>query len=225
MEPTPTPTGVGASPEPKKGTAVCTIADKNAIELSGLALAKGFIYVANDGTETAARERVFKLNGSTCALVGQPLAYPGQGPADPEDLAIGPDGTIWIADIGDNDKKRPTVALWKIVEDKIDGPYRLAYPEGQKHDAEALLIGSDGLPIIVTKPLSGPGKIFIASAAPDKTSTSGVPLKAAGEVTLPKTQTENPMTVAGRTMITGAAMSPDKTRVVLRTYADAFEWT
>ena len=45
-----------------------------------------------------------------------------------------------------------------------------------------------------------------------------------GEITLPKTQTENPLNTFGRIAITGAARSPDGSRVVLRTYADAFEW-
>ena len=32
-------------------------------------------------------------------------------PYDPEDLAVGPDGTVWLADTGDNNAVRETVAL------------------------------------------------------------------------------------------------------------------
>lgn len=219
-----------ASPSPpaaeaKKGTPVCTVADKNAIELSGLVDVGGTLYAVNDGTNDAARKKVFKFSGADCKLIGAPLSYPANtGPVDPEDIALGPNGEIWIADIGDNSAARPTICLWKITADKIDGPFRMAYPDGKKYDAEALLIGADGLPIVITKVASGPGLVFTLTAPLDKASTKGVPLKAAGEVKLPKTTTENPLTVAGRNWITGAALSPDRSKVVLRTYADAFEW-
>ncbi|WP_203912347.1 hypothetical protein [Rhizocola hellebori] len=223
--PAPTPTAVAGANDAKRGSTVCTIADKNAIELSGLVVANGFLYAVNDSSDTAARKRVFKFDSADCKLVGTPLAFPTPGPADPEDLAIGPDGTIWIGDIGDNTGVRATVAVWKIVDDKIDGPYRMSYPDGAKPNAEALLIGSDGLPIIITKPTSGPAKIYVATKPLEKGTPAGVPLKLAGEVTLPKTETENVFGAAGRVAVTGAAMSTDKTKVALRTYADAFEWT
>jgi hypothetical protein len=225
--PSPTPGAATGGTDVKRGSPVCTIADKNAIELSGLVLANGFLYAVNDSSDTPARKRVFKFDSSDCKLVGNPLAFPatGTGPADPEDLAIGPDGTIWVGDIGDNTGVRATVAMWKIVDDKIDGPFRLSYPDGAKPNAEALLIGKDGLPIIITKPTSGPAKIYVATAMPEKGSTTGAPLKLAGEVTLPKTETENYFGAVGRVAVTGAAMSPDKSKIVLRTYADAFEWT
>ena len=225
--PSPTPTSVAAADTAKRGTPFCTIADKNAIELSGLVSANGFLYAVNDGTETSARKKLFKFDNSECKLVGQAIGYPSPGPADPEDLAVDPDGkTIWIGDIGDNEGKRATAAVWKVVDDKIDGPYRMTYPDGVKPNAEALLIGADGLPIIITKTADGsPAKIYVATKELEKGTPAGVPLKLAGEVTLPKTETPNPYTVAGRMVVTGAAMSPDKTKVVLRSYADAFEWT
>lgn len=225
--PTPSPTGVQAPAEPQKGTTVCTISDKNAIELSGLVAAKGFLYGVNDGTTNAALKKVFKFNPSTCATVGTAISYPvNKPPLDPEDLAIGPDGTIWIADIGDNELTRKTVALWKIVNDKIEGPYRMAYPDGKAHDAEALVIDGQGNPVIITKAVKEPTtQIFTLGDQPlDAASTTGVPLKLAGELTLPKTNTDNPMKVVGRTLVTGAAISPDRTKVVVRTYADAFEY-
>jgi hypothetical protein len=221
--PTPAPTGVAASAEPKKGTSVCTITDKNAIQLSGLVAANGYLYGVNDSTTVALQKKVFKFNPSTCAVVGTPLGYP-TGPLDPEDLAIDPNGEIWIGDIGDNELVRPTIALWKIVNDKIDGPYRMAYPDGKKHDAEALLFDQQGNPIIITKTVKETTtQVFTTTTPLDKTSKEGVPLKAVGEITLPKTTT--PFNYApGRSMVTGAATSPDRSNVVLRTYSDAFEF-
>lgn len=216
-----TPTG---SPEPKAGTRVCTITDRNVIEASGMVVSNGTVYIANDSTNVPAQERVFRFDAN-CKAAGASLTYPGSGPADPEDMAIGPDGTIWIGDIGDNDFKRPTVAVWKIAGGKIEGPYRLSYPDG-KHDAEALLIGADGLPIIVTKAWKAPYKtqIYVASAALQDGST-GVPLKLAGEITLPKTETPSRFGPVVASVVTGAATSPDRGKVVLRTYSDALEWT
>lgn len=216
-QPSPTP---GATDGGVKGTTVCTITTKDAIELSGLVAVNGFLYAMNDGTDVASRKRIYKFD-SQCKLVGNPIRY-NSGSLDPEDMALDPDGsTIWIGDIGDNQKERPTVALWKMVDDKTSGPYRLSYPDG-KHDAEALLIGADGLPIIITKTVDK-AQIYV-STGQLVPNGDGVPMKLAGEITLPKTETENPFKVPGRVTVTGAAISPDRKKVVLRTYADAFEF-
>ncbi len=222
--PTPNPTPSAGATGTVKGKVLCTIAERNAIELSGLVAVNGFLYAANDGTDNSARRRVYKFDSSDCKLVGQPLVYPAPGSLDPEDMAVSQDGTIWVGDIGDNTGVRPTVAVWKIVDDKIDGPFRMSYPDNAKHNSEALLVGANGLPIIITKTPSGTAKIFTPSGPLEKGTQAGVPLKLAGEVTLPKTETENVLGVAGRLSITGAALSPDGKRVALRTYADAFEW-
>lgn len=216
--PTPSPSGQ-ALPVAKKGEPVCTISNSSAVELSGLVVTENAMYSVNDSTQRDSRERAFKFD-TKCDL-DKSLRYPS-GPRDPEDLALGPDGSIWIADIGDNERERTTVAVWKIANDKIEGPFRLAYPDGKKYDAEAMLIGADGLPIIVTK--DGKPQIFVSTGPLVEDSKEGVPLKAAGEITLPETQTPNPYKSLGRKLVTGAAISPDRTRVVLRTYSDAFEW-
>ncbi len=49
-------------------------------------------------------------------------------------------------------------------------------------------------------------------------------MKKLGDIELPRTDTENPLSTFGRVAITGAARSLDGSRVVLRTYADAFEY-
>jgi len=219
--PTPTPNPSNGATNAKKGTTVCVISDRNALEISGIALSNGTLYAVNDQTSSDARRKVFKFNPSTCALVGTPIGYPAR-PLDPEDIAADAQGNLWIADIGDNNSQRPTVALWKLAGDKITGPYRLSYPDGKKYDAEAMVMSADGLPIIITK-LPEPF-VFVPSGPLVDNSTNGVPLKQAGKVTLPKTNTENPFSAPGRLTVTSAAVSPDRSKVVLRTYADAFEW-
>jgi len=143
------------------GKKVCTITDERMRELSGLiATADGFI-VINDGSEDESRERVFLLD-EKCRL-RKAVAYGGNGPFDPEDLALSPDGeTVWIADTGDNgSERRSTVALWSMPVDGSARPviHRLAYPDEKRRDAEALLIGDDNVPLIITK-TTGKAEIF-----------------------------------------------------------------
>jgi hypothetical protein len=207
------------------GKKVCTITDERMRELSGLiATADGFI-VINDGSEDESRERVFLLD-EKCRL-RKAVAYGGNGPFDPEDLALSPDGeTVWIADTGDNgSERRSTVALWSMPVDGSARPviHRLAYPDEKRRDAEALLIGDDNVPLIITK-TTGKAEIFRPAGKLRKNNTEGVPLEKAGEFSLPKSTTSNRFAAAGRLTITGAGRSPDGKRIAVRTYADAFEW-
>ncbi|MFI7429410.1 hypothetical protein ACIBPB_20670 [Micromonospora sp. NPDC049836] len=208
----------------------CTVEDKRLRELSGLvATASGYV-VINDGTEDDSRERIFFLD-TKCEIAKDPVRYPDPGPRDTEDLAVGPDKkTLWIADTGDNVEsktRRDRVAVWTMPLNGSRKPvlHRLTYPGNEPHDAEALLVGNDNLPLVITKELSGKSEIFTPTA---KLKTGGdpvpVPMKKVGEVTLPKTNTDNKLGSPGRLLITGAARSLDGSKVVLRTYADAFEF-
>jgi hypothetical protein len=164
--------------------------------------------------------RIYRLDNQ-CKVVNS-TAYPSSA-LDPEDLAVGPDGAIWSADIGDNDGKRTTVALWKIPpNERTPVIHRVTYPDGAK-DAEALLINGDGTPIIVTKESGKPG-IYVPSAPLQPRSNTGVPLKRVGEFALPASSTPTPLGPPGRLVVTGGATSADGKKVALRTYADALEW-
>jgi hypothetical protein len=204
------------SPTPIRGAPVCEVRDARLTEISGLAATDDGYVVVNDGADDAARRQIFFLD-SECAVV-RTVRYPSR-PRDTEDLAVGADGTIWVADTGDNDRSRQTVAVWKLAPG-ADRPvlYRMAYPDGP-HDAEALLVTADGRPVIVTKYSAG---LYAPNAAPRPGAT--VPLTRVGQVRLPASTTSNPFGALGRTAVTGAATAPDGRRVVLRTYADAFEF-
>ncbi|SCG35601.1 hypothetical protein [Micromonospora inositola] len=211
------------------GKKKCTVEDKRLRELSGLVATSTGYVVINDGTDIPSRKRVFYLD-TKCEISKEPVQYSGDGPLDTEDLALSPDRrTLWIADTGDNitsKQRRERVAVWTMPVGGSKQPvlHRLAYPQKQPHDAEALLIGDDGKPLIITKELSGKSELFRPAAALKTGDTEPVPMQKVGEVTLPKTTTDNKLGAPGRLLVTGAARSPDGTKVVLRTYADAFEY-
>ncbi|WP_406067914.1 hypothetical protein [Micromonospora sp. NBC_01638] len=211
--------GTAVAGAPGAGTPVCQVRDDRLKELSGMVATDTGYVVVNDGSDDEARRRIFFLD-QRCAVV-RTVAYPSR-PRDTEDLAIGRDGTIWVADIGDNDRSRPTVAIWRLAPGR-DKPvlYRLAYPD-RPHDAEALLLDADDRPLIITKGGSGTVFLYAPTAALRPTATTA--LASVGQVTLPTTSTSNPFSFLGRGVITGAASAPDGRRVVLRSYADAFEY-
>ncbi|MFB9235809.1 hypothetical protein ACFFWC_09660 [Plantactinospora siamensis] len=210
--------GTPAKGAPAKGTPVCRVRDDRLTEISGMAAVDGGFVVVNDSADEEPRRRIFFLDAG-CAVV-RTVRYPSR-PRDTEDLAVGPDGTIWVADIGDNDRTRETVAVWTLPPGGARPALRrMRYPDGP-HDAEAVLLTGDGRPIIVTKEPSAAG-LYAPATAPRAGATA--PLTQLGRVDLPATTTSNPFSIFGRALITGGATAPDGRRVVLRTYSDAFEF-
>ncbi|MEU4429052.1 hypothetical protein AB0F81_51375, partial [Actinoplanes sp. NPDC024001] len=202
-----------AAPEP-----VCRIGDDRLIEISGLATDGAGYVVINDGADDPDGRRIFFLN-RRCG-VARSVPYPSR-PRDTEDLARGPDGTLWVADIGDNGRNRETIALWRLSpRSRTPRLFRLTYPDGP-HDAEALLIGADGTPVVVTKDPMTAGLYVPGSPL---SAGKPTPMRKAGTFPIPASATGNPFGLPGRFVITGGATSADGRRVVLRTYADAFEF-
>ncbi|HEU4348286.1 MAG TPA: hypothetical protein VFR35_10905, partial [Actinoplanes sp.] len=218
--------GVSTAEQAVPGKKVCAITDERLDELSGIVATDDGFVVINDSTSQSSRKRVFFLNG-TCEVVDT-VAYSGNGPRDTEDLVVSADGkTLWIADIGDNERQRPTVSLWSMPSDGSKRPviHRLAYPDGP-HDAEAMLLNGDGTPIIVTKEVNRPAALYVPAAPLKKDNSEGVPLRKAGEVTVPASTTpSNTLARLGRGTIDGGAVASGGGKVVLRTYTDALEWT
>ena len=134
-------------PRPPPATR-CQITDPRLAELSGLVAVGDQLLAVNDGGDQVA----VHLLDAACQVVDVRTA--AVDPYDPEDLALGADGTVWLADTGDNDGNRPTVALLALRADGTTSVYRLTYPDGP-HDAEALLLAPDGTPYLVTKEVLG----------------------------------------------------------------------
>ncbi|WP_433382136.1 hypothetical protein ACQPZX_18375 [Actinoplanes sp. CA-142083] len=196
----------------------CRVEDRRMTELSGLVATESGYVVVNDGSDDPAARKIFYLDKK--CQVTRTVSYPSR-PRDTEDMGLAPDGTLWVADIGDNDANRDTVGLWRLPPGaKKPELFRLSYPDGA-HDAEALLITPAGTPIVVTKTVAEAGVYEPVGALRAGRTTA---LKRLASVTLPITTTSNPFSFAGGLVITGGAVSPDGRHAVLRTYADAFEF-
>jgi hypothetical protein len=203
---------------------VCVVDDPRAVELSGL--------IATDDGYVSVIDSQFDLDTVTIVYldllcqVTRTVGYPTQA-RDPEDIAIAPDGEVWVADIGDNitaQAHRQTIALWQVPPGGGDPViHRLTYPDGP-HDAEALLFDGGGVPLIVTKEVSGAAGLYQPTAPLQPHTTAGVPMKRVGEFQPKVSGSANPLGAVGETAVTGAATSPDRARVALRTYTAAYEW-
>ncbi|MGH3520531.1 MAG: hypothetical protein ACRDQ7_24810 [Haloechinothrix sp.] len=205
------PAAVGVTVTPKS---VCTITDQGLRELSGLAADGENWYAVNDGGN---RIDIFVLDRA-CS-VRRVLTAPID-PYDVEDLARSADGTLWLADTGDNRLRRDTVALHKVTRDGHATLYRLTYPDGP-HDAEALLLDRSGVPHVVTKHALGQSEIYRPASA--LRSPGPTPLEKVGEVTIsPTTTTGGPVGGTGTVLVTGGAVSADGTVIALRTYTDVY---
>jgi hypothetical protein len=202
---------------------LCTVTDKRLTELSGLATDGQHWFAMPDG---GSRVQVFQL-GHDCAV--QRVISAPDDPFDPEDLARAPDGTLWIADTGDNLRQRTTVALFALpAAGGAARLYRLSYPDGP-HDAEALLLAPDGTPFVVTKEPLGSSGVYRPDAAltpaPAGDRAAAIPLRRVGSVRFGDTGTPGgPQGIGGfgAVLVTGGTVSADGTVAALRTYTDAY---
>jgi len=200
-------------------TTVCTVTDSRVIGLSGLvATGDGFVAVSDSNLD-ASKVRIWYLDRR--CHVQKSVRYPTRA-RDPEDLALGRDGTLYVADVGDNDANRPSIAVWRLRPGQTTLKiFRYAYPDGA-HDAEAMLLAADDTPVFVTKDPSV-ARLYVPTAPADPSGTP-VPLKQVGTFTLTPTDTGSGVGPLGGLLVTGAAESPDRGRAVLRSYNDAYEW-
>ena len=205
-----------ASSAAPTGSIYCTITDPRLAELSGLVvLGDTMLAIADGGDELS----VLVLDKG-CTVTDVRTAP--VDPYDPEDLAVSADGTIWVADTGDNDGDRPTVALHALRADGSAALYRLSYPDGP-HDAEALLLAPGGTPYLVTKEVLGASRVYRPAA--DLVDGGTVALEQVATVNLTLTGTPGgPVGRAGQLMVTGGAVSGDGRLMALRTYTDAYLW-
>lgn len=194
------------TPAPKR---LFTIKDERIKESSGLAKSvkhQGIYWTVNDSGDTG---RVFAVDATGEV---QAVVRFGAKVNDVEALGIDREGTLYIADIGDNKENRDQIEVYTIpepetLEDESNVRYHrydFTYPDGA-HDAETLLIEpGTGQLYIVTKAVKGTGAIYAAPPSPSRQGTNDLTKLAA----------------APSGVITDGTFLPDGQRVVLRTYAD-----
>lgn len=151
----------------KPDEAIAEIKDDRIQESSGLALSAkhdNLVYTMND--EGGSGANIYAVQVSTGDVVGATdiSSLPIE---DPESIAVDRDGTLWLADLGDNDHVRDDTAIYAFAE---PGPgnktasgvkrYGVRLPGGSV-DAEGLLVHpTNGDVFVVTKSRNGNGKIF-----------------------------------------------------------------
>jgi hypothetical protein len=223
-----------------------TFADQRISESSGLALASstaGVLFTHNDSGDDA---RFFAVDqrGRTLAT----YTIPGPRPSDWEDMTRGPDeqgrSSLWFGDIGGNFPVTDVVVtrvpepdvhprrVGRVLTTEPGVRFPLSYPDGP-HDAESLFAHPvTGQLFVVTKAglgmTSGIGAVY-AAPVPLLPEGPGVTnrLTRIGELAFPPTTTDltsNAFYAAGSLATTGADMAPDGSRIVVRTYTDAYEY-
>lgn len=154
----------------------------------------------------------------------------GARAVDWEDLALArcPQSTrycLYIADTGDNLERRPEVTVWIVPEPPTLPPpgdtsiidtepakaVTIRYPD-RPHDVEAIWVEPDGSLMLVTKGLTGGIRRY------------SVPASATGRGSAVAALLDKNFILQGNRArwVTGAAISPDGRRVVVRTYDELF---
>lgn len=183
-------------------------------EASGLAAsvsAPGRLWSHNDSgkPEIYALDTTGKITGTVVLSGAQVVDWEAVASA-----RCGSGSCLYVADIGDNAARRKDITVYRVLEPSqprgtahVDAVLRAAYPDGA-HDAEALLVTSDGTLYIVTKGETGPVSLYRFPR--DAGSGNTVRLERVGSPLSKRASSP-----AGR--ITDGAISPDGAQVVLRT--------
>ncbi|MER6022209.1 WD40 repeat domain-containing protein [Streptomyces anulatus] len=190
-----------------------TIEDPRITESSGLAASRahpGVYWTHNDSDDGPYVYAVDSRTGKTLATI----TMRGVGePRDVEGISIGPDGDLYVGDIGDNlDGTWDHVWIYRFPEPKTlrDATvtavqYDVTYADGARN-AEALMVHPKT------------GRVYIASKNEDGGGLYEGPAKlTAGSANVFRRVGEVPW-------VTDGAFSPDGTRLVLRSYFSAREY-
>ena len=206
-----------------------SILDAQINESSGVAASRRFaknVWTHNDSGDSA---RVFLLdeNGATRQIVSLVNAQA----IDWEDMAVAGDANnaqVYVGDIGDNERKRASIQIYRFAESEVRTSrtrttgnatqivaqkMTLRYPDGAR-DAETLIATGRGEIIIVAKEV-GVCRIYkTAKPFADNTTQTLVLIGSfqfAGDNFFAR-------------LPTGGDLNAREDRVLVRTYAHAYEW-
>jgi hypothetical protein len=169
----------------------------------------GLVYTANDSGGSAT---VYVLDADTGQLVGS-TSIEGVEPIDIEAMTPGADGSLIVADIGDNDSQRGYVTVYRIdqpgrgTHTVAADAVRLTYSNGP-HNAESAVYDADT------------GRLFIVSKefVPARVYRSPRDLFSHRQAVM------KPV-ARGPVLATDAALLPTDDVAVIRTYAAAYFYT
>jgi hypothetical protein len=222
----PTPTGdaggsSGANPQlvgpQTAGTPGCAL-PAELDEVTGIAVTPSGIALI-EGTDKDQVE-IHTLDAQ-CTASREP--WSGTNPRSPQDLLY-VDGAFYVCDCGDPDLNRETIAMEKVVPGAGGWEiYRFSFPSGQKLSAKAMLLGPGGVPIFFATESTGVTGVYTVTALPAPNNQPGAALTKVYDWTAEQTGTPTSVP-GGESTVTGAAVSPDGSRVVIRTYSDAYEY-
>lgn len=194
-----------------------TISDPRITESSGLAASRlhpGIYWTHNDSNDGPYLYAVDGASGRTVARI----TLRGIGsPRDVEAISVGPDGDLYVGDIGDNlGGKWDHVWIYRLPEPKqlrdatvTATQFNVVYADGPR-DAEALMVHpKTGRVYIASKKQGGGGALY---EGPQHLSTSGTnTFRKVAPIDL---------------WVTDGAFSPDGSRLVMRSYFGAriYRW-
>ncbi|OEV05102.1 hypothetical protein AN216_04460 [Streptomyces oceani] len=203
-----------------------TVRDSRITEASGLVASQrheGVYWTHNDsppcadGDSCPAQPDVYAVDAETGKTVAT-VTLSGVTPRDAEAISLGPDGNLYLGDIGDNTGGGwSEVWLYRFPEPTKLGEvtvtptrYTVRYADGPR-DAESLMVHPrTGRAYLASKEKNDQGGVY---AGPRELSASGV---------------NTFRRIADTEMwATDGAFSPDGTRLVLRSYfgAEMYRWT
>ncbi len=218
---------VGPPTPGEAGCAMPTALD----QVTGMAATQAGLAVIEGHTDDPSQVKITMLDAACKPTV---KTWTGAvNPVDPQDLAVGSDGSFWICDCGDtalgagDTPSRARIAIEKApAGGGAASIYRYTYPSGPLN-AQAMVLTAADLPIIFAQEAGGKTGIYApAKLAPVNNDAQGEeePLARVGEFTPMKTGTANPKGPVGEAIVTGAAKSTDGKLVVVRTFSDAYEY-
>jgi hypothetical protein len=202
-----------------------SLAHPRLAEASGAAVTTqrpGALWTLNDSGNAP---DLYLIDTTGALLTTFPLL--GATNTDWEEVALGPcpaGRCLYIADTGDNAERRSEVLMHRVPEPELRGmlpatlpaqqpqTLRIRYPDGP-HDVEAMAVTRTGDVLLVTKGRSG-GVLLFRLAASAWTAGSTIAERIDSLPIAANTGT-------GR-LVTGMALSPDGTRLMVRTYRDLY---
>ncbi len=217
-----------------------TLDDPRLTESSGIAASRrnpGVLYTHNDSGDGP---NLFAINRQGHTLVCFKLKNAVN--VDWEDIAVGPSAVpgrtgVYLADTGNNRLDRRVMTIYRVDEPAISTgknpnpnqelggveTFRFRYPDGN-HDCETLMVHPrTGQIVLVTKEADGHSRVFTLPS-PLNSHRVMTAIRTASLTLTNSIFSGDNKYARGERQATGGDISPDGTRMVVRTYLRGYQW-